>query len=48
MPKTKEPFQYHEEKEVPISKARDYLVKERRLSETLVDDFISRGLIKPR
>lgn len=46
VPKTKEPFQYHEEKEVPISKARDYLIKERRLSETLVDDFISRGLIK--
>lgn len=46
VPKPKEPFVYKPQNEVNISKARDYLIKDRRLSEVLVDDFISKGLIR--
>lgn len=42
----KEPYVYDETKEKVISKARNYLVNTRRISEELVDSLISEGLIR--
>jgi hypothetical protein len=42
----KAPYQYQKENEVPVSVAKSYLVNERRIDTALVEDFLSKGLIK--
>lgn len=41
----KEPFVYDKSMEQPINKSKKYLISERRISEELTNDLISKGLI---